>query len=479
MLRLPTLAQLRSRLAGAGGAVLGTAATSLLVRGISILASLMTVPVVLHHLGQQRYGVWMAAIALSTFFTMADGGVTKGLIAEVSKAYGARNRAGIRALIGSALATTSAIVLVFAVGLLVLVPLIDWTWVFHLPNVALGDEALGTVLTISLSYLFSFIPTVIRETRVGMLQGASVNLWDAAGLVLGFLGVVAAARADFGLVAIAGIWAGAPALMRTVSAITFFGGQGRDLVPRWRDVDPATCRLLVAAGGAFMLYALTSVLAVQSDQVLIARFLGPEAVTQYTVVQRLFNQIQVLVTLGLIAQWPAYGAALGRGDHAWIRRHFRWSLLGYGAFAALVSGALYLFCAPILGLWVGDAVVAPVSLVRALTVYAMVATIANAFAFFYMSLGLNRRLVVAQGLLIALTLPLYLLLIPRLGGTGAVIAATIGQVVGVVVPGLLTMKSLFSGLGPRRQEAKREVVGSAGYVEREAQTSQFSKGSVA
>src|SRR5262249_41167230 len=155
----------------------------------------------------------------------------------------------------------------------------------------------------------------------------AVNIWDAAGLAVGFAGVVLAAKWGFGLVTMAGIWAGAPTVMRTANGLVFFAGQGRDLVPGRHDFDLATCRRLISAGSAYIVYTLALTLAVQSDQVLVARFLGPEAVTQSSVVQRLFNQPQVIVTLGLIAQWPAYGEALGRGDDTSICRYFRWSLI--------------------------------------------------------------------------------------------------------------------------------------------------------
>ena len=333
----------RIRARGRGAAIIGAAGTSLLSRGLSIITSLSTVPIVLHHLGPQRYGVWMAAIALSAFFTMADGGVTKGLIAEVAKAHGAHDRAAIRRLISSALTATVTFVVLLGVAAVLAVGAVDWTWAFNLSDPALGREARNTILTIVLCYGFSWIATVIREARVGMLQAAAVNLWDATGLALGFAGIAAAAHFGWGLVAIAGIWTGGPALMRAVSALWFLRTEGRDLVPTWRDVDAATCRRLVSAGSIFVIYALTTVLATQCDQVLIARFLGPEAVTQYTIVQRLFQQPQVLVMLGLVAQWPAYGEALGRGDTAWIRRHFRWSLPGYAAFAAVLAGLLVVF----------------------------------------------------------------------------------------------------------------------------------------
>lgn len=424
------------------GAILRTAAVAYLNRFLSIIASLLTVPFVLNHVGRERYGIWMTAIALSSIFTAADGGVTKGLIAMVAKAHGAGDRAAIRTLIASALATTMTFVFVLLAPVLAGVTLVDWQWALNLSRPELGREAAAVIATICTCYAASFPPTVIREARLGMLQGASVQLWDMAGTIVGFAGLVAAVYAGAGLVVIAGAWAGGPTLMRALAALTFLAGAGRDLVPSRAAVDRQTCRRLLAAGAVFTLYTVTQVLAAQSDQLLIARFLGTAAVADYAVIQRLFMQSQVIATLALIAQWPAYGEALGRCDFAWIRKHLNVSLIGYAIYASVFCGLLALLCRPILKLWVGTAIEASPIMIGTMAIYAAVSTVANVFAFFYMSLGLNRQLALSQLAMITIVLPVSVLLIPRIGPAGAAIAASIGYLVAFVVPGLWLKRSL-------------------------------------
>lgn len=440
---------------GRGGVVVRTALVSISSRGFSVIASLLTVPLVLNHVGRERYGIWMAGIALAAFFTMADGGVTKGLIARVAQAHGSGDRAQIRMLITSALVMTVTMVAAFMVALAIAVFMIDWQWAFNLSTSALGREAGAVILTICLCYAVSFPATVIREARLGMLQGAAANAWDFAGTVCGFAGLIVAIRYGYGLVAIAAIWAGAPALMRYLAALVFFAMDGRDLLPSWRHFQPVAGRALVAAGGVYMLFTLTQTLAVQSDQVLIARFLGAESVTDYAVVQRLFNQVQVIITLGLTAQWPAYGDALGRGDYGWIRRQMMRSLVAYALFAALVAIPLAIFSRQILQIWVGGLISAPPLLVVAMAVNSIIGAVAYVYTFFFLSLGMHKRLIASQAGMIFITLPLSVFLIPRIGVAGATVAVAIGTVIAVVLPGLLLMPQMFASLpGIRNPQAE-------------------------
>ena len=415
------------------GVVLRTALISVATRGVTTFASILTVPLVLHHVGSERYGIWMAAIALSTFFGLADGGVTKSLIAEVAKAHGACDRERVRVLIASAFAATVAFALPFLAITLIAVSLIDWAWAFNLSDHRLEREAALVVGIICISFAVTYPVTVIREARLGLMQGPEVNLWDFLGVILGFGGLVVAVETEAGLVAIAALWASGPAIARAAAAIVFLAGRGRDLLPSWRNIDIGVSRALVEGGAAFLFYALTQALALQSDQVLIARFFGAEKVAEYAIVQRLFLQPQVLVTLGLAAQWPAYGEALGRGDFNWIWRHLRCSIVLYAAFAALACGLLGVLCDPILKIWVG-AMFAPPLLVGSMVALGITAAVANVLAFFLMSVGLSRRLLIAQGVLAVVTLPLELVLIPRIGTPGAAIAATLGYLLAYVLP---------------------------------------------
>jgi O-antigen/teichoic acid export membrane protein len=435
---------------GRDSAVLRTAMALLLTRGFSIIASLVTVPIVLHHLGTERYGEWMAAIALTTLFAMADGGITNGLIALVANAYGAGDRARIRVLVGSALAATSAFVFVFLAAVLIAVRLVDWTWVFNLSDPAIGREAAVVVSIICLCYALGTPATVVRQARLGLLQGAAVNIWDFCGTVLAFTGLVAAVHIGYGLVAIAAVWVAGPVLVRSVSALIFLAGPGHDLRPSRRDISTSACRTLIASGSMFLIYTLTQALSVQSDQILIARFLGADAVADYSIIQRLFSQPQVLVTLVLAAQWPAYGEALGRGDDAWIGQHFKQSLMALTGFATIACVLLGIFCQDILKFWVGGSIIAAQTLVAAMVVYGIIATTANAFSFFFFALGLHRPLLFTQIGMMAIKLPLSILLLPLIGNAGAIIGTTVGYLLALVIPSLLMLGPILANLAEPR-----------------------------
>jgi O-antigen/teichoic acid export membrane protein len=418
------------------GAVIRTAITSFVTRGLSVIASLLTVPLVLQYAGQERYGIWMAAIAVTTLFAAADGGVSNALIGLVAKASGAGNREKVRVLVASAFATACALTIIFTGIALAIISAIDWTRAFNLSNSSLGAEARIVVSTLCIGVGAAFPATVFREARVGLLQGARVNLWDFGGLAAGFAGLLVAIYFDLGLPTIAAIWAGAPALARTAGAAVFLAGPGRDLFPSLSKAQLGASRSLLAGGGIYVLYSVTQMLSIQSGPILIAKYLGAAAVADFSVVQRLFLQPQVIATIALAAQWPAYGDAMGRGDLAWVRQHFRRSLVIYTLASAAICGGLALFSRDILMIWVGTAVTVPKYFIPAMFVLGVITTLSSVFAYFFLALAWHRPLIFAQLTMAVVGLAVSIYAIPLIGSLGAVIAAAAAYLTAYVLPGL-------------------------------------------
>ena len=67
-------------------------------------ASVVTVPLVLSHLGAERYGMWLTISSLVTLFAASDLGVGSGLLNRLTVSLAAGDERESRVQISSALA---------------------------------------------------------------------------------------------------------------------------------------------------------------------------------------------------------------------------------------------------------------------------------------------------------------------------------------------------------------------------------------
>jgi O-antigen/teichoic acid export membrane protein len=87
-----------------------------------------------------------------------------------------------------------------------------------------------------------------------------------------------------------------------------------------------TTRLL-HTGGQFFILQIAGLLVFNTDNLIIAHYLNPIAVTQYSVTWRLVGATAAIQALVIPSLWPAYAESWVRGDMTWIRTAYnrmRW-----------------------------------------------------------------------------------------------------------------------------------------------------------
>jgi O-antigen/teichoic acid export membrane protein len=119
-----------------------------------------------------------------------------------------------------------------------------------------------------------------------------------------------------------------------------------------------------------------------ADNIIIARVLGPEAVTSYAVPAKLFILIPNFLYMFLSPLWPAYGEASARGDDSWAKRTLVKVILITTVFCILSSLFLLAFGRTILQAWTGSRVAFSLPLMIGLGVWTTLSSVITATALF-------------------------------------------------------------------------------------------------
>ena len=108
-----------------------TGLTSGISRAIRIGVPLITVPLTLHYLGNERFGLWMTISSVLAMAGFADFGVGNGVLNLVSTAFGKDDWNGIRDAISSGFAVLTAIGAALIVLFLAVYRFVDWGNLFR------------------------------------------------------------------------------------------------------------------------------------------------------------------------------------------------------------------------------------------------------------------------------------------------------------------------------------------------------------
>jgi O-antigen/teichoic acid export membrane protein len=437
--------------------VLG-AASSGLVRAVSVLTALVTVPLTLHYLGPERFGMWATLSSFNAFLSFTDFGIGNGVLTAVARHSGRDDEEGLRRYISTAYVALSGISLLMIALALISPLLFDWAGVFAVKSASARTEAVpAAVLFICLFSLGNPLAIIVR-IQSGLQQQWRANLWLLAGSLASLAAVIAAIELEAGLVWLVLALTGTPLLLLLANSVIFLTRQRPGIAPRLSLFDRTAFRSLTGIGLLFMVLQLCAAVILQSNNLIIAQVLGASAVATFAVPDRMFAVVTLVMTFATNPLWAAYGEAAARGDVAWVRRTFLRSMVTVAVAASALSLALLLASPWLLRWWVGPEFSAPFGLLAGLALWRVIEALGSACAMLLNGVNQIRIQAVAGVLCAIATVLVRVVLVERIGVEGAVVGGIVAYLV-ICVPLLgVAVRGVFSSLA--RGEAEHHPRGS-------------------
>ncbi len=160
-----------------------------------------------------------------------------------------------------------------------------------------------------------------------------------------------------------------------VLSIWFFK-RNINLIPRFSLYSKKYIKSIVSLGYKFFIIQIAVIIMFSSDKVLITQLFGPQYVTSYDVVFKLFSIITMVHTLLMAPLWSSYSDAYHRKDFEWIRlmikKQLKISLIFVSATVLLI-----IFSKLIINLWIGNNLNIDYSLVFSMSLYTIVLIYGN------------------------------------------------------------------------------------------------------
>ena len=278
----------------------------------------------------------------------------------------------IREVISTATAIFIALAFAILIVFLIVSPIMPWEAIFNVPSKTAHSELRVSLLVLVSCFALSLPLSVTPRLQAALQEGYRANLWSALGSLLGLVGVWLAISFDAGLPWLAFALSGSPLAANLINAVVFFGGRGRGFLPRAHLVSIPFGRRIFRQGVAFLGLQIIVAINVASDNLIISHLLGPQRVTDFSIPERMFGLVPILIHLALQPLWPAYAEARARNDHDWVRKTLRLSFATALAVSITCCALLVLVGGWVVELWTGGAVVPGAALLTGLALWKIV-----------------------------------------------------------------------------------------------------------
>jgi len=405
---------------------------SVFYKGAAVAASFLVIPIMISYLGVVQFGVWSTLLTIMSWVVFFDLGVGNGLRNKVAESLAKDQPNEARSYISSAYSLIGLIAIGIWGGGFFVSYGVSWQSVFN--TTVLAEEDLRYAVQVAASFVL-------------------LNFW--VGLITALLGAVQKSA----LISLAQLFTNVFALLVTYLLYYFTAGSigklawmygvgllgGNLLLTAWfcRKYKYLAPELsfqrehlipLLFVGIRFFIIQLAVLVVFTIDKILITQLFGPEHVTEYEVIFKLFSVIVFLHALISSPLWSAYTDAYHRKDNAWIVKMLGNQLKLY---AVVIVGVVFLVFLTkfIVEIWIGHDFAVSLTLVVFVALFVAITTWKNIFAIMLNGAGtVNVQLYTALVAMI-LNIPLALLMVKvfGMGVEGIVLAATLSLLFSAVL----------------------------------------------
>jgi O-antigen/teichoic acid export membrane protein len=329
--------------------------------GVNITIGFFLSPFILHRLGDAAFGIWILIFSVTGYYGIFDLGIRSSVIRYISKFTAVEDREGLAKFFNTSLATYSAIGLVVTGITLVASHYVGS--MFRIPADFLST-AHWLFLIVGLSVAIGFPLGIFAGMLEGLQRFYLLNITNVVALVLRAILTIMALHRGYGLLTVGLITVLLPLLSSAARAVLVFR-----ILPipiGWKYVDRSVFSEMANYSGVTFIIQVAYKLRFKTDVVIIGKFLGSAAITQFSIGGRLVDYASEVV--GSLAQifLPMSSQSEAKGDLNQLRRIF---VAGNRACAMVifpVSAILVILGKSVIEAWVGRKYVAgsyPVMLV--------------------------------------------------------------------------------------------------------------------
>lgn len=328
-------------------------AATFLIKGFSILISLIFVPIVLNYVNPDGYGIWLTLSSIVGWFSFFDIGLTQGLRNKFAEAR-ARGDDNIAQIYVS---TTYAIlgIIFFTVWLIFIIVnnFLDWSSILKVSE-NMRSEVSILALIVFTYFCIIFVLRIITTIYLADQKSAKSSLIDLLGQVCSLIFIFILVKTTEGSIIKLGIaLCLSPILVLIIANMVSYRGGYKKYRPVLSQVRFAYARGLFNLGLIFFIIQFAGIIQFQTANIIIARNFGTEDVTSYNIAFKYFGVLTMVNTIFLTPFWSASTEAFQKNDIQWIRNAIKkYNLLNLLLVCAGI--AMLVFSDPVYRLWLGE-----------------------------------------------------------------------------------------------------------------------------
>ena len=323
------------------------------IRGVSMILTLISAPIMLHHVDRADYGVLLTLTSIVGWVGYMDVGLGNGLRNKLPEFLAKGDFHSAKKIVSSCYVTLAIYVALIIVIFLMVSPFVDWLGVLNSPTSDAG-EIRGLTNVVFIAFCIQFLFGLINSILFAYQMPAFQSLFTFVGQFVALIALVIQVYV-FDVTSVLQIGAVnsiIPPLVLFWGSIGLFRTKLKEIAPSFKLFEFKSVGSILSLGLKFFVLQMITIVLFQANSIIIARVVSPEAVVEYNLAFKYVSLLTMIFTIVITPVWSATTDAYVRKDFEWITKTLSFSRKV--CIASIFIGVLMVLASKfVYGMWLG------------------------------------------------------------------------------------------------------------------------------
>ena len=289
-----------------------------LLKGFSIVINFLTIPLMLNYLNSEEYGLWILILSITNWIYTFDIGIGNGLKNKIAQYLNLKNYDKIKKYIITRYFFVTILSLIIFCLIYISFKILNLNILLKV-NFFNRNELLFLMI-INVGFVcFNFILSLCNNIFIGSQKMYLSGLNNVLSQILNFIFIgvlyLKKEKSIFYLSISYGISISISHIIFTI----FYFNKNKILIPKISDVSLDKLHGILNIGGKIFVIQIAGLIIFSTDNFIITNFLGPEMITEYSVVYKFFSIPFIAINLILGPVWPEATKEYYDRNYEWFK----------------------------------------------------------------------------------------------------------------------------------------------------------------
>lgn len=414
---------------------------SALYKILSAVLSFVSAPLLLHCLGDEKYGIWATILSFISWIYYCDLGIGNGLRNKLASTIVIGDKEASKKYLGT------AYVLITGISLGVFVFIFVFYSIFDIGNwleIELSGENIQVCLIAAMFFAcVNFVMSLVNNILFAMQKASCVNFFSCISQLLFVILLVFYSITGVNTILLFAIGEGLSQLIKNIIETLFVFKKYPELKFSLKDYDKNYTSGILSFGLQMFIVQIAALVLNSTDNILITKILGAAEVTPYNFCYKYFNMIQTLYVALIMPLLSAYTAAYTLKDTQWIYKSLKKNILLLGIFSVGSIIAAVIF-KPFTVVWLQKNIYFEPILIVCTLIYFILLMFSHVFSTFLTGISCIKETTIATVIGTILNIPASVFLAKNigLGTSGVVLGSAVSLSCTVMIGPYITLREI-------------------------------------